>query len=282
MSGRACAARCQRRLAAGGHQHGVAGFVQRVVQHGQVVGHVVHDQHHVAVGAVQRAVQLQVGPSWWGWDWRRHRRGTCRQCRPMASNWNAGQLAHAATRRAVAGSRLRSRPAGSGCRGSSPAAPPPAAPPARRGSGQAARRAPSCGGAGGGGAAASQRRPSWRSSQSSSSLWRTGLRMKSSGRMPTSLSSPLSNALAETMATGACARPSMRRSGGSSPSRRCRAWPGPSGSRRAGSRRPAGPGSRGRWRRCAAQSPAAPAGAPAARGRPLRCPPPGCGGAGPS
>ena len=27
-------------------QHGVAGFVQRVVQRGQVVGHVVDDQHH--------------------------------------------------------------------------------------------------------------------------------------------------------------------------------------------------------------------------------------------
>ena len=38
-----------------GHQHGVARFVQCVVQHGQVVGHIVHDQHHVAIGAVQRA-----------------------------------------------------------------------------------------------------------------------------------------------------------------------------------------------------------------------------------
>jgi hypothetical protein len=35
----------QRAVAFGGHQHGVAGFVQRVVQHGQVVGHVVDDQH---------------------------------------------------------------------------------------------------------------------------------------------------------------------------------------------------------------------------------------------
>ena len=48
-------------LAVGGHQHGVARFVERVVQHRQVVGHVVHDQHHVAVGAVQRLVQAAVG-----------------------------------------------------------------------------------------------------------------------------------------------------------------------------------------------------------------------------
>ena len=46
-------------------------------------------------------------------------------------------------------------------------------------------------------------------------------------------------------------------------------------------RAPAGPARRGRWRRCAARSPAAPAGAPAVRGRPPRCPPPGCGGARP-
>ena len=36
----------QRAGTVGGHQHGVAGLVQRVVQHGQVVGHVVDDQHH--------------------------------------------------------------------------------------------------------------------------------------------------------------------------------------------------------------------------------------------
>ena len=40
-------------LSPGGHQHGVAGLVQSVMQHSQVVGHVIDDQHHVAVGAVQ-------------------------------------------------------------------------------------------------------------------------------------------------------------------------------------------------------------------------------------
>ena len=51
----------QGRLAVGGDEHGVAGFVQRVVQHRQVVGHVVHDQHEVAVGTVQRLLQRGFG-----------------------------------------------------------------------------------------------------------------------------------------------------------------------------------------------------------------------------
>jgi hypothetical protein len=45
----------QRAGAFGGHEHGVAGGVERVVQHGQVVGHVVHDQHQPGVGAVGQA-----------------------------------------------------------------------------------------------------------------------------------------------------------------------------------------------------------------------------------
>ena len=64
-------------LAPGGHQHGVAGLVQRVMQHSQVVGHVVNDQHHVAVGPVQglfqRAAHLAAPAG-------------VSSCRPMASN----------------------------------------------------------------------------------------------------------------------------------------------------------------------------------------------------
>ncbi len=51
---------------------------------------------------------------------------------------------------------------------------------------------------------------SCRPSQSSSSATRTGLTMKSSGVMPTSLSRALSKALADTMAAGAVLRPSAR------------------------------------------------------------------------
>ena len=59
------------------------------------------------------------------------------------------------------------------------------------------------------------------------------------------------------------------------PSRRCPAWPDPSASRRAAGLPRAGPARRGRWRRCAARSRAARAGAPATRGRPPRCRPRG-------
>ena len=64
MSGSACAARCKRAGAFGGHQHRVAGGVQRVVQHGQVVGHVVDDQHQAGVGAVGQA--FAQGLTRWG------------------------------------------------------------------------------------------------------------------------------------------------------------------------------------------------------------------------
>jgi len=51
----------QRRHAVDGHQHRVAGVVQRVVQHGQVVGDVVDDQHQPfrrAVGKIAAARAL--------------------------------------------------------------------------------------------------------------------------------------------------------------------------------------------------------------------------------
>jgi hypothetical protein len=130
------------------------------------------------------------------------------------------------------------------------------------------------------GGAASQCSPSWRPSQSSSSSRRTGLVMKSAGVMPTSLSCPLSKALAETMATGAalsCAGAAR----GWSASHRCPASPGPSGWRApAGlSGLPAtGPARRCPNRPAARRSPVPAGGAPAGCGRPLRCPPAGCGG----
>lgn len=43
------------------HQHGVARFIQRVMQHGQVIRHVVHDQHHITVGAVKGVVCKELG-----------------------------------------------------------------------------------------------------------------------------------------------------------------------------------------------------------------------------
>ncbi|MNV52730.1 hypothetical protein D3C71_1448370 [compost metagenome] len=77
----------QGRLAMRGDQHGVARFIQRVVQHGQVVGHIVHDQHHVAVAAVQRHAgrsRCHRGRR----DGDSHGEGACCRIWPMASNWN--------------------------------------------------------------------------------------------------------------------------------------------------------------------------------------------------
>ncbi len=112
--------------------------------------------------------------------------------RPAPGRWRAAhrvelelarQLAHALRRSGAArAARPRSRRAGSRCRGSSPAAPPrpvrAAAP--RGGSATAARRRGRR--RAGAGAGDATRSPSRRSSQSSSSLWRTGLTMKSSAR----------------------------------------------------------------------------------------------------
>jgi len=39
----------QRRQAVGGDQHDMAALIERVGQHGQVVGHVIDDQHHVSI-----------------------------------------------------------------------------------------------------------------------------------------------------------------------------------------------------------------------------------------
>ena len=124
------------------------------------------------------------------------------------------------------------------------------------------------------------RQPELAPSQSSSSPMRTGLTMKSGAH---------AGVVVEVLVEGVGrhhrhrrARSSPRRAGGGSfPSRRCRAWPGPSRWRRA---RPGAPAGRALWPEpaCAARSPAAPAGSPAARGRPPRCPPPGCVRRGPS
>ena len=54
VGARLCGA-LQRGFSVGRDQHGVAGFVERVVQHCEVVGHVVDDQHQVGV-AGQEAV----------------------------------------------------------------------------------------------------------------------------------------------------------------------------------------------------------------------------------
>ena len=53
----------ERGFTAGGYQHRVARFVQRVMQQGQVVGYVVNDEHHIAVGAIQRVTERVAPPA---------------------------------------------------------------------------------------------------------------------------------------------------------------------------------------------------------------------------
>ena len=91
-----------------------------------------------------------------------------------------------------------------------------------------------------------------RSSQSSSSLWRTGLRMKSSARDAGVVVQALVEGVGRDDRHRRVAQAQARAGGGSFPSRRCRAWPGPSGSRRA--RRPAASRSSASWPLAAVRS----------------------------
>jgi hypothetical protein len=65
----------QRLLAAGGDEHGVAGLVECVVQHREVVGHVVDDQHEVAIARVAAQAADQRHRGRFGLSLRPHRRG---------------------------------------------------------------------------------------------------------------------------------------------------------------------------------------------------------------
>ena len=215
----------QRALAVGCDQHRIARLVERIVQHREVVGHVVDDQHHVgvAVGRFRRRPPSIVGQ----WQQRRCRRqvaarrgrlgGALAGCRLIASSWKLRASARiCAAKAAQRGRRLRSGRAGAGCRADSRSRSPPAAPaaarhPAARASERAAAGAGRCSTCGQRAIGSTiQSSCNARPSQSSSSALRTGLRMKSSAAMPASFSTPFSKALAETIATGASLRRSAR------------------------------------------------------------------------
>ena len=242
----------QRGLAAGGHQHGVAGLVQRVVQHRQVVGHVVDDQHDVAVA---RGPAPVAGSSWAPAAWARQpARGSSRRTGTgaPARAWRAANAAHsrlrgldlvelvqdaavvaqAAPARAAA-LQLRA-PSGRGQRRRRAAAP------ARRG----------CGGA--------------RSQCSASCALQPVEQLAVAHR----LEDEVLGRGCRRRCPAPCRRHWPRRwrparrvsarraqAADASPSRRCRAWPGPSGSRRAAAPRPAGPARRARWPRLRSSKP---------------------------
>ena len=43
----------QGRFAVGGDEHGVAGFVERIVEDGQVLRHIIHDEHEIGFEAIE-------------------------------------------------------------------------------------------------------------------------------------------------------------------------------------------------------------------------------------
>ena len=78
MSGTACTALCSAALAVRRDEHGVAGVVERVVQHGQVVGHVVDDQHDVGGAAVRKHAGLGASTALIASSW--NSRASARMC----------------------------------------------------------------------------------------------------------------------------------------------------------------------------------------------------------